>query len=242
MDNIINRDSGIPFYLQLKQILMERIRNGEFKDGRVSSENVLAEEYDLAVNTVRRALSELKHEDLIYKKRGLGTFIAKPKLEIDITKYLSFGRVMKERGIEEKIKVTRKEIIDFNEEIYSGFEIEGPDKEVVHIERVRYIEEEPIILEKLYYSKKKTEPILNRASNGRLYDYFLNELNIKFERIDEYIEPIVLRADEAKMLETKAGFPALLVTKISYDYDTNWIEFTKTIIRGDRCRSHTRIK
>ena len=105
----IDKSSPLPYYVQLKNILLEKINEGEFANGKLSSEHELSGKYNITVTTVRKTLSELKNEGRIYKIKGLGTFLNKPKLEIDFSKYLSFGRTLKEKGIKEgKDKGERK--------------------------------------------------------------------------------------------------------------------------------------
>ena len=110
----IDKNLPLPYYVQLKNILLDKINSGEFTDGRLSSEHELSRKYDITVTTVRKTLSELKNEGRIHKVKGLGTFINKPKIEIDFSKYLSLGRILKQKGIKEDINVLNKKVVDFN--------------------------------------------------------------------------------------------------------------------------------
>jgi GntR family transcriptional regulator len=242
MKDYIDKKSHIPYYAQLKEILVERINNSNFYSGKISSENELAERYSVSVSTVRKALTQLTYEGKIYRIKGIGTYINEPKLEIDIAKYLSLGKILRDKGLIEKIEVTKKEVIDFDNINISGFEINNPSKKAVYIERIRYIHGDPLVMEKLYYNNDTCNQILSNPSNGLLTDYLFKKLNIIFANIDEYLEPIVLRREEAKLMQTRENAAALLITKISYDQNCNWLEFSKTIIRGDKCRSHVKIK
>ena len=242
MKDYIDKVLPIPYYAQLKQIIVDRIERGDFPDGKISSENELADRYEVAVSTVRKTLTQLIYEGKIYRIKGIGTFIKKPKLEIDIAKYLSLGRMIREQGLSERIEITKKEVIDFGEIRINSFEIHNPSKKAVHIERVRYIEEEPIVIEKLYYNYDNCSSLIDKASSGLMTDYLVNELKINFASIDEYLEPINLNKEEAELLGVKENLSALLLTKISYDDNNDWLEFSKTIIRGDKCRSHVKVK
>ncbi len=242
MSEKINKSSGIPYYIQLRDIIERRIDSGEFPDGKMPSEYELAKIYDVTKSTIRKALLGLENKDKVYKVRGLGTFVRKPKLELDLAKYISLGKILREKGISERIDLLKKEIIDFDEEISKRFDIKNPSKKVLNIERVRYLNDEPVVIEKLKFNADITKGTIDRASNGMIYSYMVNNLNIHFVSIDEYLEPIVLNKEEAKLLKVRAGFPALLITKISYDANNVWLEYTKTIIRGDRCSYHVKIR
>lgn len=66
-----------PLYLQLKEILKNRIKSGELKHGdKMPSLRKLCTEYQVSDITVRRTMKELVHEGHIYSEHGKGTFIA----------------------------------------------------------------------------------------------------------------------------------------------------------------------
>jgi GntR family transcriptional regulator len=238
----IDKNSPLPYYVQLKNILLEKINSGEFPDGRLSSEHELSRKYDITVTTVRKTLSELKNEGRIYKVKGLGTFINKPKIEIDFTKYLSLGRILNQKGIKEDIDVLNKKVVDFNSIELRDFDIKNPVKKAVLIERVRRIEEEPIVFERLYFNHDLCAPILDNVANGIIYDYIIDKLKIKFSHIEEYVEPVNLDKDIADLVKVKKGMAAFLITKISYTNKNEWFEFTNSYIRGDKGRYHVSLR
>ncbi len=67
----------VPQYLQLKQHLAEEIRKGRIT-AQVPAERVLAKQHGVAYMTVRRAVSALVDDGLLYRKPGQGTFICQP--------------------------------------------------------------------------------------------------------------------------------------------------------------------
>jgi GntR family transcriptional regulator len=71
---VIMRDSPIPPWRQLYALLKGQIEQGELK-GRLPSITDLAQEYDLALTTVRKAMDQLKEEGLVVTS-PMGTFVA----------------------------------------------------------------------------------------------------------------------------------------------------------------------
>ena len=242
MIDAIDKESPIPYYVQLKEILTGHIRSNRFSDGKLPSEKVLAQRYGITVTTVRKVLAQLQNESRIYTRKGLGSFVMKPKLELDIAKYLSFGRILREKGISESIEVVSKDVLDFDETIMKGYKIKNPSRRIIHIERVRYVNGEPLAIEKLYFNNEICGSMMDKASDGLIYDYLIRDLNINFAHIDEYLEPINLDPREARLLTAKTASAALLIAKISYDHRDNWLEYSNTIIRGDKCRYHVSLK
>ena len=77
----IERESPIPLYYQLKQLLVERIKHNELQPGDIfPTEEQLQKKYQLSRTTVRQALKELEIEGLISRHRGRGTFVSRPKI------------------------------------------------------------------------------------------------------------------------------------------------------------------
>ncbi|MBI3145828.1 MAG: GntR family transcriptional regulator [Pseudogulbenkiania sp.] len=66
-----------PLYVQIKSILTQRINDGEWQvDEALPSEWDLAEELSVSQGTIRRALTELVQDEVLYRQQGRGTFVA----------------------------------------------------------------------------------------------------------------------------------------------------------------------
>jgi ABC-type glycerol-3-phosphate transport system substrate-binding protein len=77
MNRKLDKGLAIPLYRQLKEILEERIREGEFRAGkRLPTEKELCQEFGVSRITVRQALSELINEGLLFRRQGSGTFVS----------------------------------------------------------------------------------------------------------------------------------------------------------------------
>ena len=71
----IDEQSIIPKYYQLKELLIQHIRQNDLQPGSLlPSENELIGIYQVSRNTVRQAFSSLESDGLVYKIRGKGTF------------------------------------------------------------------------------------------------------------------------------------------------------------------------
>jgi GntR family transcriptional regulator len=64
-------------YLQVRDLLMERIARREWRSGQaVPNEIDLAREYQVSPGTVRKALELMEAEQLITRRQGKGTFVS----------------------------------------------------------------------------------------------------------------------------------------------------------------------
>jgi GntR family transcriptional regulator, arabinose operon transcriptional repressor len=76
MNGPLQRDSDIPLYLQVSDILAQRIVNGECSPGSsLPAEPELCAEFNVARGTIRQALSKLEAEGFIRREQGRGTFV-----------------------------------------------------------------------------------------------------------------------------------------------------------------------
>ena len=92
--SMINRNSSIPMYVQLADILREQMASGELKPGdKLPSETEMIKKYKLGRLTIRDALSILVNEGLLEKHHGKGTFcksnITQQKTRVDLLLNLS---------------------------------------------------------------------------------------------------------------------------------------------------------
>jgi DNA-binding transcriptional regulator YhcF (GntR family) len=72
---IIDSESKIPLYLQLKEQIKNYISSGQAReDEQLPPVNALASKLGIHFETVRKAYKDLENDGLIVMKRGLGTF------------------------------------------------------------------------------------------------------------------------------------------------------------------------
>lgn len=73
----LNRNSGIPIYIQVKKQMLQLIKNGTLKVGmKIPTERELSQELGVSRNTISAAYNELESKGVLKSIRGKGTFIA----------------------------------------------------------------------------------------------------------------------------------------------------------------------
>jgi len=66
----LNHENATPLYKQLKDIIKQKIVNGEFQPNqKIPSESELSKLFHVSRITVRNAITELVDEDLLVKKQ-----------------------------------------------------------------------------------------------------------------------------------------------------------------------------
>lgn len=72
----IDRDGPVPPYQQIADVLRRRIESGQIPAGRrIPSLVELEQEFDVARDTLRKAVQVLKDEGLVETVTGMGTYV-----------------------------------------------------------------------------------------------------------------------------------------------------------------------
>ena len=72
----LNRQSFVPLYQQIKDLLLDRMEHGELVAGDlIPSEAKLGAAFEVNRLTVRQALYELRMEGYVTREKGRGTFV-----------------------------------------------------------------------------------------------------------------------------------------------------------------------
>ncbi|QYC39636.1 Mannosyl-D-glycerate transport/metabolism system repressor MngR [Nonomuraea coxensis DSM 45129] len=76
---MLDRDGPVPLYIQVAEIIEERIASGELTPGdAVPSEAAMEEEFEIARTTARNVARELRRRRLVHTVQGEGTFVGPP--------------------------------------------------------------------------------------------------------------------------------------------------------------------
>jgi GntR family transcriptional regulator len=210
---------------------------GRWRPGdRLPTERELAAHYGCSLITVRRALGELVREGRIERTRGRGTHVLRPRIERDFAEALSFTAEMQRRGLdpENRLIVARPE--SAGERVAEALGL-GPGSPTLYLERLRVAGGEPILLEQVHLPAERFPGLLaSDLEHESLYDLLQRRYDTRIVRAREALEPVLLRAREAALLDQPRRTPALLIEGLASTADDRPVEFSRTYVRGDRTR------
>lgn len=108
-------DNSKPIYVQVREILEDMILKEQIKEGeQAPSSTQLAKFYKINHITVGKGVNQLVDEDILYKKRGVGMFVAegaKEKLISHHKQQFIKEYVQPLLAEAEKLELTDKEIV-----------------------------------------------------------------------------------------------------------------------------------
>ncbi|MED4267846.1 GntR family transcriptional regulator [Priestia megaterium] len=215
---MLRQDNRVPLYLQLKESLRSSIVSGNLKSGdKIPTELELSEKYNISRVTVRKAIIELVEEGYLIKKQGKGTFVNTRKIERKIVHFLSFSAACEANGVKASSKVIKKEIVPPQPRDRELLQLEDEDL-LIHIQRVRYADERPLMVENNYFSYKKYSFLLEEKMDRSLYKLLREKYNIDPNNPGETsLEIVRALDDEAKLLEVANGEPLFFMKTLIYN-------------------------
>lgn len=231
---MINKDSPIPIYYQLVELIQKKIENGDLQPGEaLPSEREYAEMFHISRMTARQALTQLENNGFVYRVQGSGTFVAERKIEQPLQGLTSFTEDMIARGMKPSSQLLHFEVIPATMQIANQLEIQeyGP---VYEIKRIRLADDVPIALETSYISANLMKGLTEQIVNQSIYAYMEEQLNLQIEQATQTIESSIAESLDAQYLHIKTGAPVMLIQRNTFLQDGTPVEFVKSIYRADR--------
>lgn len=232
--SMINKDSRLPLYYQLSDLIKEKIESGEWPEHtQLPSERELCDIYDVSRATVRQAMQELEVNGYIYKVQGKGTFVNPQKIKQDLLKFYSFTEEMKKLGKTPTSSVIDFSVVKCNEKIAKKMHL-GAGDSVYKFTRLRLADDEPMMLETTYVPCSRFPGITRAMLEARpLYDVLTKEHAAKLTMAEEKFVPVLVRENEADLLKYLPRSPGMMIERLTYE-DHTIIEYTVGIARGDK--------
>lgn len=230
----LNKDIPIPLYYQLKEILLEGVKQASAGDS-FPTELELCTQFEISRPTVRQAINELVIEGYLTRLKGKGTFISESKITQDFLVALeSFADEMQRKGLVPTTRILELEMARADEKIGEALNV-PIGQQVIKIRRLRFANETPIVLVVTFLPYEKFTDLLSRdLQNDSLYQIIEQEYGYKIDRSIRMLEARVAGEDEAELLKMKKGDPIQYIETTTYLLDGTPIEFSLSEYRGDR--------
>jgi len=229
-----------PVYYRLKQHLLETIEAADEGD-RLPAERVLAEEFGTSRASVRLAIQELVVEGRLRREHGSGTYVARPKLAqpLQLSSYTSETRA---QGFEPGTRILELTSMTAGPRVGARLRV-VPSTRVVLLARLRTADGVPMAIERTHLVSSRF-PHLRRhlTAEDSLYRVMREEYGVEPVESEDTIETGVLSPDDAALLRTDVGLPALLQTRLALDADGIPLEWTESVYRGDRYKLVARLR
>lgn len=218
-------------YPHVKTALKDRLLNGDYPAGLpLPSEPQLAREFAVSRMTARRAIDELEREGYVYRVQGAGTFPTGKRFRQGVFR-IRPPREWALRG-ELRIEVLRALCLAATPEIATVLQLRAGDP-VWFIHRLRSAADEPLLIEKRYVSAALAPGLLEGDLHSESLHEVLVRLGVPLTRVEQSLEAVNLRAEEAKLLRMGLGSAAFLMRRVTYS-GAQRVSYASYWLRGDR--------
>ncbi|MBS4212848.1 MULTISPECIES: GntR family transcriptional regulator [Neobacillus] len=219
----VNRKKG-PLYLQIKEILKDRILHGEYAlNTNIPSEPQLEEEFNVSKITVRNAIKELVQEGYLEKRSGKGTKVIANVTNARLSKGKRFTEILVEEGhhITKKILGVKRVELSSESALHSIF-----GDHCIQVERIYLLDNEPYIHFTHYILLDLSEEEVKDIRINSLYR-FLEEHNIRLESFRDEFAVAIAPPHICETLKLEKDTALLKRMRHSSDDEGNVLEYSE---------------
>lgn len=233
MQNTIDKSMPIPLYYQLKQLIINSINDSTFKENElIPTEFELIDKYQLSRTTVRQALNELVTEGFLYRKKGVGTFVANKTLrELQEKKKEEYPlyqipNMIRKQGYVSSTKFLHVDSMKATEEIAEYLQI-PLGTEVWVMDRLRYADDMPVSFSRSHFRKTLIEEFDKDAERASQNFYrYLDQKGYPVEIVKEYLEPGIIDKKTAEIMRMTNKRIIMIIKDLGLLKDGTPIEYS----------------
>ena len=220
-----------PLYGQVRELILGRIGKGEWGPGdSLPNEFVLANQFEVSVGTIRRAIEGLEETGIVVRKRGRGTYVSGQGAQALQNKftlvrspsgrpfqltYKLLGVTRRSATTVEKVRLVHsdiEEVVEIRQSVHSATRLIGIECSLVPTDLFPHIEAALTTGQHLY-------PVLG-------------DQGILVTRAVERLRAVGASAEVAAELGIATGHPALLVERTAYALDGRPVEARTSSYNG----------
>jgi GntR family transcriptional regulator len=220
----VGRFSTRPLYLQVKDMLVQRIVAGAWKPGAaIPNEIELSRELGISVGTVRKALDEMESERLISRRQGRGTFV------IDQTSNecaIRFSNIRDPDGIRIAGEIQSCEVVPASASEAEARMLQLRNGEpVFRLRRVRTHDEHPFMVEESTIPQARFPGLAQESEISPSIVVLAHRYGVLLARAEEKIGAARAEGAFAEALKVAEGTPLLKLDCVVYAIDGRPIEW-----------------
>lgn len=237
----IDHDARLPYYEQLKQLIVREIVRDNLQPGHLMpSEAEMCARHGVSRTVVRQAVGELVNERVLQRIRGKGTFVAKPKLsEQFMESTVGFFEDMTSHGhsvSSSVLSIDRVEVVGRARELIGA----APGTHCIEIVRLRAVNDEVVAFTKSYIARDD-EALLGQLraadlATVSLYRILADQFGLRIDTGHRSIEAVSASGMLTKLLEVGGGDPLLYIESVARNAAGDVIECFLAWHRADRMR------
>lgn len=223
-----------PKYLEIQNLLLQRIKNGDYQEGQLIPKEVdLAEQLNVSRPTVRHAIRNLVQGGYLERRKKRGTIVTQTKIKQQFTHVIeSYNTEIQNNGLVAKTQVLNFSTEKASDEVTEALTIK-PNTEVYKLVRLRSADNKPVVFVVTYLPIAQL-PDLQKINftHHSLYSE-LAKAGLEITHVSRKIEVHPATEEEAQLLETDIKAPIFYFHTIGFTKDHRALEYSIASYRGD---------
>lgn len=238
----IDRESPIPLYFQLKELLAAEITSGRWPPGvRIPSEPDIGAHFEVSRTTVRQTLDEMESDGLISRVKGRGTFVKQSSPDTwFLQSSQGFYDEATAKGHRVTSRVLKREIGELPAWALEALELDA-DARGLTLERLRLVDGRVVMYVVNYLPEDLAELVMRAdLERGSLYGA-LREGGVEIGGGYRVVEAVKALGNLTTLLEVEAEAPLLYVQSVTRDSSLRPVECYQAWHRADRTKIEVRV-
>ena len=229
----LSKTDGVALYVQVRETLRDQIDTGMLKPGqKLPSEDELAAQFGVSRMTVRQGISDLTDEGMLYRRRGIGTFVTQFHVERDHNKLTDFFETARAEGFEAEVKLLDREVVPAKLMIANELALQE-NEPVIRIQTLRLANDVPVTVYDEYVPYKLRHELLTEDLQSRPAWQILEQSGFVIKRAVQKIEARSADEEIARLLDIEEDSPILFKSRVIYAEDGTPVEVLLCHNHGD---------
>jgi GntR family transcriptional regulator len=230
----------LPKYFKIYEELLNQIREGKYKENDLfPSDTELVKKYDVSRGTVREAIKLLFQQGYLVREQGKGTFVTYKKIQQNPDRLIGFTELMRQHNLKPSATLIEKEVVHPPANISQMMKLSSNQK-VVRIVRLRFGNNQPLIIERSYFNFDLFEPLINEdIEKNSIFDLLYDLTITRLGKAKQSIEAISAGQQEHQYLEVELGTPLLLIKRLIETNTGEHFQYSEDVYRSDRINFST---
>jgi GntR family transcriptional regulator len=244
LKSAILMDEGLlgfrPLYRQVRDILVKRIADGIWRPGQVlPSEVEIASDLRVSQGTVRKALDEMAAENLVVRRQGRGTFVAKHD---DTRLQFQFFKLSPDRG-DRQLPSSRVITAQIRTDSIAAEQLKLlRDEPILQIERVRILNDDPCIVERISLPSALFRGLAVSELPTNLYEHYASAFGVRIAWATEKLKAVKANEQEAGLMGVALGAPLLQIDRLAFSLDSRCVEWRISLCCTDEIHYTTDLR
>jgi GntR family transcriptional regulator len=232
---VLDNSSFVPYYEQVVDQVRTLIKKNKLKSGQVfCSEGEIARTLSISKMPVRQAFQKLRSEGLLVIAKGKRPVIGSGRVPWNFQQLRGFSEEMKRRGLIPSARLLSLEIQQPEVDAAQALKL-TPGERVYCVRRLRFVNGEPVAVVTSYLPARIFAGIDKQdLEKQSLYYIFEHTYQRRLQWAEEVIGAMNAGEEEARILEAEPGSPLLIIKETTYDDQDIAIEYSVSLLRGDR--------